>query len=129
MAKEKSIIQQIKEVEVDRGHLEERFTRDRETSSQLAPLRDHIREEEDIAKWERPGKKLEPWPKTGSAGDASWKPYACKGMKRNKSDLYKVRCDIRRHFNNKKNEYQKDRINELAMNSKKNIRDLYRGIN
>jgi hypothetical protein len=31
---------------------------------------------------------------------------------------------------NRKREYLKDRINELAMNSKnKNIRDLYRGIN
>jgi hypothetical protein len=34
------------------------------------------------------------------------------------------------HFRNKKREYMKDRIDELAMNSKnKNIRDLYRGIN
>jgi hypothetical protein len=29
-----------------------------------------------LEKWERPGKKLELWPKTGSAGDASYKPYA-----------------------------------------------------
>jgi hypothetical protein len=35
-----------------------------------------------------------------------------------------------RHFRNKKRKYLKDKINELAMNSKnKNIRDLYRGIN
>ncbi|PNF25074.1 hypothetical protein B7P43_G02032, partial [Cryptotermes secundus] len=35
-----------------------------------------------------------------------------------------------RHFRNKKREYLKDKIDELAMNSKnKNIRDLYRGIN
>jgi hypothetical protein len=35
-----------------------------------------------------------------------------------------------RHFRNKKREYLKDKINELAMNIKyKNIRDLYRGIN
>jgi hypothetical protein len=34
------------------------------------------------------------------------------------------------YFRNKKREYLKDRINELATNSKnKNIRDLYRGIN
>jgi hypothetical protein len=34
------------------------------------------------------------------------------------------------HFRNKKREYLKDKINELAMNSKnKNIRDLYTGIN
>jgi hypothetical protein len=24
---------------------------------------------------------LEPWPKTGFAGDAAWKPYASKGVK------------------------------------------------
>jgi hypothetical protein len=67
---------------------------------------------------------LDPWPKTGYTGDASWKPYAPKGAKRNKSDLYKVRCEIRRHFKNKKREYQKDRIDELATNSN-NIRDLW----
>jgi hypothetical protein len=34
------------------------------------------------------------------------------------------------YFRNKKMKYPKDKINELAMNSKnKNIRDLYRGIN
>jgi hypothetical protein len=38
-------------------------------------------------------------------------------------------CVIR-HFRNKKREYLKDKINQLAMNSRsKNIRDLYRGIN
>jgi hypothetical protein len=41
-----------------------------------------------------------------------------------------VRLEASGHFVNKKKEYLKDRINELAMNSKnKNIRDLYRGIN
>jgi hypothetical protein len=35
-----------------------------------------------------------------------------------------------RYFRNKKGEYLKDKIKELARNSKKkNIRDLYRGIN
>jgi hypothetical protein len=35
-----------------------------------------------------------------------------------------------RYFRNKKSEHVKDKINELAMNSKnKNIRDFYRGIN
>jgi hypothetical protein len=34
------------------------------------------------------------------------------------------------HFRNKKREYRKDKIDELATNSKnKNIRDLCRGIN
>jgi len=34
-----------------------------------------------------------------------------------------------RHFRKKKREYLKDKINEVALNSKnKNIRDLYRGI-
>jgi hypothetical protein len=38
--------------------------------------------------------------------------------------------DASRHFRNKKREYLKDKINNLAANRKdKNIRDLYRGIN
>jgi hypothetical protein len=41
-----------------------------------------------------------------------------------------VRREASRHFRKKKRKYLKDKINELAMNSKnKNIRDLYRGIN
>jgi hypothetical protein len=48
----------------------------------------------------------------------------------NGDNLNNVRCEASRHFRNKKREYLKDEINELAMNSKnKNIRDLYRGIN
>jgi hypothetical protein len=44
--------------------------------------------------------------------------------------LNNVRRVASRYFRNKKREYQKDKINELAANSKnKNIRDLYRGIN
>jgi hypothetical protein len=41
-----------------------------------------------------------------------------------------VRREASRYFKNTKREYLKDKINELATNSKnKNIRDLYRGIN
>jgi hypothetical protein len=41
-----------------------------------------------------------------------------------------VKREATRHFRNKKREYLKNKINELATNSKnKNIRDLYRGIN
>jgi hypothetical protein len=41
-----------------------------------------------------------------------------------------VRREASRHFRNKKGEYLKDKINELAANSNnKNIRNLYRGIN
>jgi preprotein translocase subunit Sec63 len=41
-----------------------------------------------------------------------------------------VRREISRHFRNKKREYLKDKIDELATNSKNmNIGDLYRGIN
>jgi hypothetical protein len=41
-----------------------------------------------------------------------------------------VRREASRYFRNKKKEYLKDKINELATNSKnKNIRYLYRGIN
>jgi hypothetical protein len=48
----------------------------------------------------------------------------------NGDSLNNVRRKASRHFRNKKREYLKDKINELAMNSKnKNIRDLYRGIN
>jgi hypothetical protein len=48
----------------------------------------------------------------------------------NGDNLNNVRRETSRHFRNKKREYLKGKINELAMNSKtKNIRDLYRGIN
>jgi hypothetical protein len=41
-----------------------------------------------------------------------------------------LRREASRHFRIKKREYVKDKINELALNSKnKKIRDLYRGIN
>jgi hypothetical protein len=82
-----------------------------------------------LEKWERSGKKFKPWPKAGFTGDALWKPYAAKGVKGNKPNLNSVRCEISRHFRKRKMECLKDKINELATNSKKNIRDLYRGIN
>jgi hypothetical protein len=48
----------------------------------------------------------------------------------NGDNLNSVRCEVSRHFRNKKREYLKDKINELAVNSKnKNVIDLYRGIN
>jgi hypothetical protein len=48
----------------------------------------------------------------------------------NGDNLKIVRFEASRHFRNKKERYLKDKINELATNSKsKNIRDLYRGIN
>jgi hypothetical protein len=48
----------------------------------------------------------------------------------NGDNLNNVRHEASRYFRNKKWEYLKDKINELAMNSKNmNIRDLYRGIN
>jgi hypothetical protein len=44
-------------------------------------------------------------------------------------NLNNVRCETCRHFRTKKKEYLKDKINDLATNSKnKNIRGLYRGI-
>jgi hypothetical protein len=78
-----------------------------------------------LEKWERPGKKFEPWPKRGSTGDALWKAYAPKGVKGNTSRLNNIRCEISRM------EYLRDKNNELATNSEKKniIRDLYRGIN
>jgi hypothetical protein len=48
----------------------------------------------------------------------------------NGDNLNNVRCEACRHLRNKKSEYVKDKINELATNNKnKNIRDLYREIN
>jgi Fe-S cluster assembly ATPase SufC len=45
-------------------------------------------------------------------------------------NLNNVRHKASRYFSNKKREYLKDKVNELATNSKnKNLRDLYRGIN
>jgi hypothetical protein len=45
-------------------------------------------------------------------------------------NLNNIRPEISRHFRNKKRQYLKDKIDELATNSKKkNIRDLYRVIN
>jgi hypothetical protein len=48
----------------------------------------------------------------------------------NEDNLNNVTCEASRYFRNKKREYQKDKINEVAENSKnKNFRNLYRGIN
>jgi hypothetical protein len=48
----------------------------------------------------------------------------------NGDNLKNVRHEASRYFRNKYREYLNDKINELAMNSKKkNFRDLYRGIN
>jgi hypothetical protein len=48
----------------------------------------------------------------------------------NGDNLNNVRREASRHFRNKKREYLKDKINDLATNSKiKNIRGTYRGIN
>jgi hypothetical protein len=48
----------------------------------------------------------------------------------NGDNLNNVRREACRHFRNKKREYLKDKINELATNStKKNVRDMYRGMN
>jgi hypothetical protein len=45
-------------------------------------------------------------------------------------NLNNVMSEASRYFRNKKKEYLKGKINELATNSKnKNIRELYRGIN
>jgi hypothetical protein len=48
----------------------------------------------------------------------------------NGDNLRIVRRGASRYFRNNKREYLKDKINQLATNSKnKNIRDLYKGIN
>jgi hypothetical protein len=140
MAKEKPIIQQIKE----RKWIGHALRKDSQATERQVlnwnpqgrrkkgrPKRTWRRTiEEDIGKVGKTWKEIEPWLKTGSAEDAMWKPYAPKGVKGNKPNLNNVRCAIGRHFKNKRMEYLKDKINELATNSKKkNVRDLYRGIN
>jgi hypothetical protein len=48
----------------------------------------------------------------------------------NGDNLNNVRREASIHFRNKKREYLKDKMNELATDNKnKSIRDLYRGIN
>jgi hypothetical protein len=48
----------------------------------------------------------------------------------NGDNLNNERPEASRYFRNKKREYLKDKINDLATSSKnENIRDLYRGIN
>jgi hypothetical protein len=48
----------------------------------------------------------------------------------NGDNLNNIRSETTRHFRNKKKEYLKDNINELATHStNKNIRDLYRRTN
>jgi hypothetical protein len=48
----------------------------------------------------------------------------------NGDNLKNIRRETSRHFRNKKREYLKDKIDELAINRKiKTIRDLCRGIN
>jgi hypothetical protein len=48
----------------------------------------------------------------------------------NGDNFNNIRRETSRYFGNKKRDYLKDQINELATNSKyKNIRDLNRGIN
>jgi hypothetical protein len=48
----------------------------------------------------------------------------------NGDNLNNITRETSRHFRNKKMEYLKDRINEIATTSEnKNIRDMYRGIN
>jgi hypothetical protein len=48
----------------------------------------------------------------------------------NVDNLNNVRREAKRHYKNKQRTYLKDKINELAMDSKnKKIRDMCRGIN
>jgi hypothetical protein len=48
----------------------------------------------------------------------------------NVDNLNNISREARRHFRNKKRDYLKEKINELATNSKKKyLRDLYTGIN
>jgi hypothetical protein len=62
-----------------------------------------------LEKWERHGKKLEPWPKTGSSGDASWKTYAPEGVKGNNLSMNSVGREVSSHFRDKKRGYLKEK--------------------
>jgi hypothetical protein len=46
----------------------------------------------------------------------------------NGNKLNNIRREASRHFRNKRREYLKDNINELAMNSNNNIKDVYRRV-
>jgi hypothetical protein len=60
-------------------------------------------------------------------GNKLWLKYL---SKINGDNLNNVRHEASRHIMNKNKEYLKDKINKLPMNSiKKNIKDMYRGIN
>ncbi|PNF24160.1 hypothetical protein B7P43_G00585, partial [Cryptotermes secundus] len=64
------------------------------------------------------------------AADCVTDHYLVVAKVRERLAVSKQRRKTSRHFRNKKREYLKDKIDELAVNSKnKNIRDPYRGIN
>ena len=54
---------------------------------------------------------------------------ACSGGQSNVDSLHNVRCEVSRHFRNKKKAYLRAKIEELETNSKiVNIMNLFRGI-
>jgi hypothetical protein len=61
---------------------------------------------------------------------SDWSSDVCSSDLINGNNLNNIRRETSRHFRNKKREYLKEKIDELATNSKnKNIRDLDREIN
>jgi hypothetical protein len=74
-------------------------------------------------------KKHKPWFDKGCSKQAKLQ-WLQDPSEINGDNLNNVRHEASRYFRNKKREYLKHKINELAMNNKnKNIRDLYREIN
>jgi hypothetical protein len=79
-------------------------------------------------------KQLKPWLEEGCSKQFHQRKHAkfywlWDSSQINCDNKDNVICEMNRHFRNKKREYMKDNINELAHHSKiKNIRNLHRGI-
>jgi hypothetical protein len=104
-----------------------------EVSSKFAALKDLDAEVDINSAWEtirEKKKKHTPWFDKGCSKLDQRKEAKLHWVQNqsviNGDNLHNARCEASRYFRNKKREYLKHRINELATNSKnKNIRDLY----
>jgi hypothetical protein len=83
-----------------------------------------------LKKCERPGKKLEPWPKTGSATDASREAYAPGGAKRKKSSQLSADSTSARtkHSTTKSQQKKNNIINEAREEVGTDFADKWRSL-
>jgi hypothetical protein len=112
---------------------------DMDAEVEINTVRETIRESIKISAKESLGyyklKKNKPWfNKERSKLLDQWKQAKLQWLQDpseiNGDSLNNARCEASRHFKNKKMEYLKDKINELAMNGKnKNISGMYNGMN